>query len=165
MKKLILVCSLVTLTACVNIDKKPVVKPIIKPVEVEKPVVVTKPIEKPVVKPTLIRYKAEQISAIEANEILNNRGVLWLDVSKKDSHLETGKIENALVDYPYTNPSEFLKNIDSLNKQATYVVYSNGSGGLGRLAGKLMANNGFKDVKYINGGLNEWKKRGFSVVN
>ncbi|MBB6004407.1 rhodanese-like domain-containing protein [Arcicella rosea] len=85
---------------------------------------------------------------------------LVLDV-RTDTEVATGVIPDAIqIDYTADN---FEQKIAQLDKNKTVFVYC-ASGGRSAAAANVLAGNGFKHVYNLEGGIDAWKEKGFSVV-
>ncbi len=92
--------------------------------------------------------------------IASSKNLLILDV-RTDMEVATGIIPDAIqVDYTGDN---FEQKIAQLDKNKTVFVYC-ATGGRSAAVASVLAGNGFKHVYNLEGGIEAWKEKGFSVV-
>lgn len=90
----------------------------------------------------------------------NHKNSLILDV-RTDMEVAEGIIPNAVqIDF---NADDFEQKIDRLDKNKTVFVYC-AAGGRSSAAASILAGKGFKKVYNLDGGMNAWREKGFSVV-
>jgi len=96
---------------------------------------------------------------IEAN--LGNDNFVIIDLRTPAELATIGFIENSInIDF---RSSDFNTEINSLDKDKTYLIYC-ASGGRSGQAFDYMGNNGFKKVYNMLYGITAWKNAGFPVV-
>ncbi len=92
--------------------------------------------------------------------IESSNAPLVLDV-RTDMEVATGVIPDAIqIDYTDDN---FEQKITQLDKSKTVFVYC-ATGGRSAAAASVLAGNGFEHVYNLEGGIEAWKEKGFSVV-
>jgi len=100
----------------------------------------------------------EDISPIQASELLENPNVVLLDVCTEEEYIET-HIENA-VNIPLDTLDERL---DELNLSKPIIVYSN-SGVRSKTAAYILEESGFQTVYNMVGGIIAWIEAGLDVI-
>ncbi|MEA5427681.1 rhodanese-like domain-containing protein [Arcicella lustrica] len=103
----------------------------------------------------------KNINSVEFKSlIVSNKNLLILDV-RTDIEVASGIIPEAIqVDYTADN---FEQKIAQLDKNKTVFVYC-ATGGRSAAAASVLAGNGFEHVYNLEGGIEAWKEKGFSVV-
>ena len=87
------------------------------------------------------------------NEIISDKTIQLIDV-RTPEEFEEGHIENAtLIDIQ--NEEEFLSNTKELNKKQPVYVYCR-TGRRSNIAAKHLANNGFRNIVDLQGGIIVW---------
>jgi rhodanese-related sulfurtransferase len=92
----------------------------------------------------------ENISAEEANKLIDNDEVIVLDV-RTFEEFEQGHIPNATL-LPL---QELEGRLDELNKEETYLVVCR-SGNRSAQASEILLNNGFSNIYNMTSGMNSW---------
>lgn len=102
------------------------------------------------------------ISAQQAQKrISSDPKVVILDVATRREHALLGKISNSLV----MEQGKVLFNIKKKVHDANAMIIVTCSGGKRAvMTAKMLKEMGYKNVTYINGGLDAWKKAGLSLV-
>lgn len=95
------------------------------------------------------------ITAEELNERMKKGEVLnLLDVRDSfEANISDFKIET--ISIPYDTLRDHL---DGLDKESEYIVYCR-SGNTSKKASRILRENGFKNVKNLEGGMNGWAKK------
>jgi rhodanese-related sulfurtransferase len=105
------------------------------------------------------------VKHVDANEfkkwIDEKKGIL-IDLRTNDELQKKGMIKGAIqIDY-FDKSAE--SRIGNLDKSKTYLIYCAGGGRSGECA-ELMTKLGFKMVIDLEKGFDDWKRKGFEVVN
>jgi len=99
------------------------------------------------------------IAPKDAHKIINENTISVLDVRTEEEY-KNGHIAGSMnIDIQSPN---FEEKINSLNKDAQYVVYCM-SGGRSSRAVSLMEQSGFSQVKNLEGGITAWGKEGLEI--
>ena len=117
-------------------------------------------IEQPESGPTIIEGKVNAVTVDEAFRIFSekNTDYLFLDVRTTEEFAE-GHIENAIL-IPL---SELEGRIDELPLDRAIIVYCK-SGNRSTQASNLLVEKGFKKILNMEGGITEWKSKGYPLV-
>jgi rhodanese-related sulfurtransferase len=92
----------------------------------------------------------EDVSVKQAKELIDNDEVVVIDVRTQGEYDE-GHIPNATL-----IPEDEIDNkMEELDKDASYLMVCR-SGNRSSNASEMLAKNGFKHIKNMKGGMNEW---------
>lgn len=92
----------------------------------------------------------EDVSVKQAKELIDNDEVVVIDVRTQGEYDE-GHIPNATL-----IPEDEIDNkMEKLDKDASYLMVCR-SGNRSSNASEMLAKNGFKHIKNMKGGMNEW---------
>ncbi|HAQ50235.1 MAG TPA: rhodanese-like domain-containing protein [Gammaproteobacteria bacterium] len=106
---------------------------------------------------------AQHVNSHQFSELIANKDstVQIIDVRTlaeyKASHIKEAK----LIDFYNKN---FIDNISQLNKTDTYLLYCRSGNRSGKTL-NIMKKIGFNKVYNLQGGVNDWKKQGYSLVH
>lgn len=106
---------------------------------------------------------AQHVNSHQFSELIANKDstVQIIDVRTlaeyKTSHIKEAK----LIDFYNKN---FIDNISQLNKTDTYLLYCRSGNRSGKTL-NIMKKIGFNKVYNLQGGVNDWKKQGYSLVH
>ena len=106
---------------------------------------------------------AQHVNSHQFSELIANKDstVQIIDVRTlaeyKASHIKEAK----LIDFYNKN---FIDNISQLNKTDTYLLYCRSGNRSGKTL-NIMKKIGFNKVYNLQGGVNNWKKQGYSLVH
>ncbi len=103
----------------------------------------------------------QTVSADMFEKGLRHPDVQLLDV-RTAKEFKTGHLPNALQ-ADFTNKDEFAHRVKSLDKNKPVYVYCL-VGGRSNAAAKWLADNGFKDVTDLSGGINAWRAESKAIV-
>ncbi len=95
----------------------------------------------------------KNIGTKEFQQKINEKNVVVLDV-RTPQEVADGYIKGTALFLDISNP-DFEKNINSLDKTKTYLVYCRSGARSSRAAG-YMTNNGFGNVYNLSGGILSW---------
>ncbi len=102
----------------------------------------------------LRRAGVREVGALEALELIDNRGAIVFDVREQNEY-QAGRIPNARH-LPLRHVAARLKDLEILKDKP--VVVSCRSGRRSASASMLMRQNGFNQVYNLKGGLSAWRK-------
>jgi phage shock protein E len=101
------------------------------------------------------------LTSVEAEaflkENISNPKVKIIDVRTPEEYSQGHLVSAININW---HDSEFEKLVNNLDKDITYIIYCK-RGGRSASALEKMLSMGFKDVKHIGGGFDEWKELGF----
>jgi phage shock protein E len=95
----------------------------------------------------------KNLSVAESKTLLNNPEIVLMDV-RTPGEIAQGYIKGTSVFNDF-NSQSFEKNLESLDKTKTYVVYCR-SGGRSASSAELMTKKGFLSVYNLSGGISSW---------
>ncbi len=104
---------------------------------------------------------AQVITAEKFKEKLSTEKPMLVDV-RTPGEFDAEKIEGS-VNMNVNDSLVFLRQIAALDKTKTYLLYC-GMGKRSAKASGIMTKNGFTKIFQLEGGLEEWKKKGFKVT-
>ncbi|NQT24259.1 rhodanese-like domain-containing protein [candidate division KSB1 bacterium] len=118
------------------------------------------PIEPKETEPTLQTIAtAEEVKQL-IDDNAENSNFIILDVRTQSEYTD-GHIEGAINQD--MNASDFVTQINALDKSKTYLVYCR-SGNRSTTAVGIMAENGFLDLINFGGEINDWNRAGYPLV-
>ncbi len=115
-----------------------------------------------VISQSIMPTAIKNVDVEEAYKIIqnNNPNLVVLDV-RTSAEYNSGHIANAInID---VSSASFNSTVSQMGQDKTYLVYCQ-MGGRSATATKTMQQLGFKDLLNLNGGLNQWKDRGYLIV-
>lgn len=99
-----------------------------------------------------------QISPLEAFEQTNN-GALFIDVRTEDG---SEAVLFDCISFEQLSLLDLLENIETLPKNRL-IITADFDGSEAYKAANLLINNGFENVKFLDGGMLAWKKSGLPL--
>ena len=101
----------------------------------------------------------QSIPVQEAQKKQHKDEIIILDVRTPEEYA-SGHIPDSK--HININSDDFEKNINLLDKNASYAVHCR-AGGRARRAARYMRENGFRDVSNLEGGFIEWKAQNLPI--
>lgn len=107
-----------------------------------------------------LRAQVKNVDPAGFKKMIGEKNVVLIDLRTIAEINSKGKIKDALqIDF-LAKDSE--KQIARLDKSKTYLLYCAGGGRSGDCA-ELMEKQGFKNIVNLEGGIDNWKRKGFEV--
>jgi rhodanese-related sulfurtransferase len=94
-----------------------------------------------------------EITCVELKKKLDNKDAIVIIDVREDYERDISTIEDSI----HIPLAELEDRLDELNKDQAYILQCR-SGGRSASATQLLKDEGFKDVKNLIGGINEWAK-------
>ncbi len=101
----------------------------------------------------------DRITPEEAKQLIDTQNIIIIDL-RTPAEYSDGHIPKA-ININFYNPS-FISNISQLDKEKEYIVYCL-SGGRSSASMQLFANQGFKKVHDLEGGIGAWDQENFPI--
>lgn len=109
----------------------------------------------------MAQTQVENVDAGTFKKWIDSKSAVLIDLRTNDEIKNKGMINGAIqIDYLGKNAETMIKGLD---KNKTYLVYCAGGGRSSECAA-LMQKEGFKHVVNLEKGFDDWKKKGFEVV-
>ncbi len=103
------------------------------------------------------------ITVQQAKEMIDRGDVFILDVRLQDEY-DAGHINNSIrIPVQDLSAQELLMNLSILPRDKKIIVYCR-TDRRSTLASEILANNGFRGIYNMKGGITEWTKAGYEVV-
>lgn len=111
---------------------------------------------------SLAQTTVKHVDATEFKKWIDEKKGILIDLRTNDELQKKGMIKGAIqIDYFDKSAESRIANLD---KSKTYLIYCAGGGRSGECA-ELMTKLGFKMVIDLEKGFDDWKRKGFEVVN
>ena len=105
--------------------------------------------------------KIEHVDAATFKKLINEKKSYLIDLRTDDELKNKGFIKGVVqIDYFKKDAEEVISKLD---KKKTYLIYCAGGGRSGECA-ELMQKLGFLHVVNLENGFDDWKKKGFEIL-